>query len=151
MKVNIKIYLMLKIPSLVVEFTLPSFPSPLLFFVFSFPFSTSHNLQNFKFSSPAPVTTTSPPGLKALNNTLESCASLISAIRSMLGYACSISEFVGYPCVSRISLQCGPKRRDVTWDGVRREWRRAPVVVFQMCIVASFVPPPEARREGCQG
>ena len=40
---------------------------------------------------------------------------------------------------------------DVIWEGVRRECSLAPVVVFQMCMVASFVPPPDARREGCQG
>jgi hypothetical protein len=59
--------------------------------------------------------------------------------------------FVGYPCVERISLVCGAKRREVTWEGVGRVCRRVEVVVFQMWIVASFVPPPEARREGCQG
>jgi hypothetical protein len=62
-----------------------------------------------------------------------------------------MSELVGYPCVERISLRCGENRREVIWEGVRRECRRAPVVVFQICMVASFEPPPEARREGCQG
>jgi len=40
---------------------------------------------------------------------------------------------------------------DVICEGVRRECRRAPVVLFQILIVASLVPPPEAKREGCQG
>ena len=40
---------------------------------------------------------------------------------------------------------------DVICEGVRKLWRRAPVVLFQTLIVASFVPPPEASRDGCQG
>ena len=40
---------------------------------------------------------------------------------------------------------------EVTWEGVGRVCKRAPVVLFQMLIVASLVPPPEARREGCHG
>jgi hypothetical protein len=40
---------------------------------------------------------------------------------------------------------------DVICEGVRKLWRRAPVVLFQTLMVASFVPPPEASRDGCQG
>src|ERR1700722_2124798 len=75
-------YLRLRIPPLV-EFW-PVVSSISLCFPFFF-FSTSHILQNFKFSSPAPVQTTSPLGLNALQSTLHSCASRISTIRSMLG------------------------------------------------------------------
>lgn len=58
----------------------PSLPS-LLFFVFG----TSHTLQNFRFSSPAPVHTTSPAGPMQLHSTRESCASRISITLSILG------------------------------------------------------------------
>ena len=54
--------------------------------VFFFPaFGTSQILQNFKFSSPAPVSTRSPAGPTQLNSTRLSCASLISATRSSDG------------------------------------------------------------------
>jgi hypothetical protein len=39
----------------------------------------SQIFQNFRLSSPAPVTTMSPPGETALKRTRESCASRISA------------------------------------------------------------------------
>ncbi len=34
----------------------------------------------------------------------------------------------GKPCVERISLEWGDQTREVTWDEVGREERRAPVV-----------------------
>ena len=76
---------MLRIPSFV-EFVLPPpTSSPITFFFFALSLGTSQILQNFKFSSPAPVHTTSPAGPTQLNSTRESCASRISATRSMLG------------------------------------------------------------------
>jgi hypothetical protein len=60
-------------------------------------------------------------------------------------------ELVGYPCVDKNSLRCGDQIIEVTCDGVASVCKRAPVVLFQILIVASLVPPPEARREGCQG
>jgi hypothetical protein len=80
----------------------PSWPS-----FFFFCRGISHIRQNLRFSSPAPVHTMSPPGLIQLNNTRESCASLISATRSSDGYACTMIAFVGYPCVVRNSFLCG--------------------------------------------
>lgn len=41
--------------------------------------------------------------------------------------------------------------REVTWEGVTREFKRAEVVVFQKWMVLSEDPPPVARREGVQG
>lgn len=61
------------------------------------------------------------------------------------------SWWSGMPCDERISRECGLKMSDVTWDGVARELRRAPVVVFQKWIVRSDEPPPEARRLEFQG
>ena len=51
--------------------------------------------------------------------------------------------FVGYPCVVRNSFLCGLHWIDEICAGVASECRRAPVVVFQMCTVASDVPPPD--------
>jgi hypothetical protein len=62
-----------------------------------------------------------------------------------------MSAFVGYPCVLRSSFFDGDQISDVICAGVFRVCRRAPVLEFQMLIDASFVPPPEARREGCHG
>ena len=59
--------------------------------------------------------------------------------------------FVGYPCVLRNSFLCGDHCSDVTCDGVVTECSRAPVVEFQMWIVASDVPPPDASSDGCHG
>ena len=39
----------------------------------------------------------------------------------------------------------------MTCDGVFNVCKRAPVVLFQIFIVASLVPPPEASRDGCHG
>ena len=60
-------------------------------------------------------------------------------------------ELSGYPCVDRISFLVGEKWREEIWEGVLSERRRAPVETFQMWIVASEVPPPEASRWVCQG
>lgn len=139
-----------KIPDLVLDN--PGLPPSLSFFFFPpAPTPKSQTFQNFKFSSPAPVTTVSPAGPIALNSTLISCASLISATFSIDGYACTIRALVGYPWVVRSSLRWGHHWMEVIWAGVCRVCSRAPVLVFQMLIVASCVPPPEARREGCQG
>ena len=59
--------------------------------------------------------------------------------------------FVGYPCVVRNSFLCGDQCTEVTWDGVFNECNLPPVVLFQMWTVASFVPPPLAKRDGCHG
>lgn len=85
---------MLKIPSFV-EFDLPPPSSSPVAFFFVDSLATSQIRQNFRFSSPAPVQTTSPAGPIQLKSTRESCASRISATRSMLGYAWTMIEFVG--------------------------------------------------------
>lgn len=69
----------------------------------------------------------------------------------MLGYACTMIAFVGYPCVDSSSFFAGANNNDVICDGVLSECSRAPVVLFHTLIVASFVPPPEASSEGCHG
>ena len=53
--------------------------------------------------------------------------------------------------MDRISFLVGEKWREEIWEGVLREWRRAPVETFQMWMVASEVPPPEASRLDCHG
>jgi hypothetical protein len=118
---------------------------------FFFAVGTSHIRQNLIFSSPAPVHTMSPAGLIQLNSTRESCASRISATRSSDGYACTMIAFVGYPCVVKNSFLCGDHWIDVTCAAVFNECNLPPVVLFQRWTVASFVPPPEARRDGCHG
>jgi hypothetical protein len=55
------------------------------------------------------------------------------------------------PCDERSSFECGLKTREVTWEGVTSELRRAELVVFQKWMVRSDDPPPEARREAFQG
>jgi hypothetical protein len=97
------------------------------------------------------VQTTSPTGLTQLNSTRESWASRISATRSMLGYAWTMIELVGYPWVVSSSFFTGANSMDVICEGVLSECRRAPVVLFHTLMVASLVPPPEASKEGCQG
>lgn len=124
---------------------------PESFSLLFFTLGTSQTRQNLRFSSPAPVQTTSPAGPSALQSTRESCASRISTTRSIDGYVCTISEFVGYPCVVRNSFLCGDHWIEVICEGVWSEWRRAPVVVFQMWTVASDVPPPDASSDGCHG
>ena len=124
-------------------------PSLLSFFFFAG--GISHIRQNLRFSSPAPVHTMSPPGLTQLNNTRESCASRISATRSSDGYACTIIALEGYPWVVRNSFLCGDHCTEVTCAGNFSECNLPPVVLFHTCTVASFVPPPVARRDGCHG
>ena len=70
---------MLKMPLFVLPKPLDSFIS------FFLTFGASQIFQNFKFSSPAAVHTSSPFGLSAENSTRESCASLISATFSIDG------------------------------------------------------------------
>lgn len=77
-----------------VEFILRSDSLSFLFFALASP-TTSQILQNFKFSSPAPVHTTSPAGLTQLYRTRDEWASWISATRAMLGYAWIMMECVG--------------------------------------------------------
>ncbi|PIL29327.1 hypothetical protein GSI_09378 [Ganoderma sinense ZZ0214-1] len=62
-----------------------------------------------------------------------------------------MSAFVGYPCVVRNSFRCGDHWIDEICACVTSECSRAPVVVFQMCTVASDVPPPDASSAGCHG
>jgi hypothetical protein len=124
----------------------PSWPS-----FFFFCRGISHIRQNLRFSSPAPVHTMSPPGLRQLNNTRDSCASLISATRSRDGYACTMIALVGYPCVVRNSFLCGDHCTEVTCAGNFLVCNLPPVVLFQIWTLASFVPPPLARRDGCHG
>ena len=58
---------------------------------------------------------------------------------------------VGYPWVVRNSFLCGDQWMEVTWDGVFNECNLPPVVLFHTWTVASFVPPPLAKRDGCHG
>jgi hypothetical protein len=67
------------------------------------------------------------------------------------GYDQSVILLSGNPCVARISLEWFDQMREVTWDEVGREERRAPVVDDQKWMVWSLVPPPVARRLVCQG
>lgn len=142
---------MLRMPAFV-EFVLPPpTSSPMNFFLLAISLGRGQILQNFNFSSPAPVHTTSPAGATQLNSTLESWASRISATVSKRGKAWMMIECLGDPCVVNSSFACGAHWMDVICDGVRKVCRRAPVVLFQIFIVASFVPPPDASQEGCQG
>ena len=70
---------MLSMPVVVLPIRDDSFAS------FFFVFGASQIFQNFRFSSPAAVHTSSPFGDSALNSTRESCASLISATFSIDG------------------------------------------------------------------
>jgi hypothetical protein len=51
------------------------------------------------------------------------------------GYDQSVILLSGNPCVARISLEWFDQMREVTWDEVGREERRAPVVDDQKWMV----------------
>ena len=77
-------YRILRMLAFVLDLPCPA-PNPSLLSLLFFVLGTSHTLQNFRFSSPAPVHTTSPVGPMQLHNTRESCASRISITLSILG------------------------------------------------------------------
>ena len=90
----------------------------------------SQIFQNLRFSSPAPVATVVPSGLRLLHSTRVSCAGT-SYIFSRDGYDQSEIVLSGNPWVERSSFECGDHIKDVTWDVVQSVLVRAPVVEDQ--------------------